>query len=654
MFRRVFFAVFFLLSIVCNAQQDNKRVIDSLYKLIQSHHKKDTGYVKLLNNYSRVVRFDSVDVAMQYARDAILLAKELGEEYWIGQGFSSIAMAYLIKGQSELAIQYLDSSQVLFAGHNHYVPLKVCLSLKGAIFRELGKYADAVDMHYEAIKIAEKMNNAKEKAASYVDIGAIYSDIGMYKESILNYKQALNEFLSSKDTLYIGLCHSNIAYSYYYLKDYSAAKLEFDTAIRLYNSIKRFDAAAGSKAGLAPTFAYLYKYDTAMSLIKEAIQSATERKNKNSLGGCNINAAKIILFATDSIKNAEFNYRNALKYALAGYELVKEVGNKKMQVIATEVISEIYFHLKDYSNAYSFFRKHSHLKDSISGANKVQEIAIKGLQFENEKKSAVIEAKHLAELNQQKTNRNFLMGGAGLVIVASGILFWSFQRRRDAKSKQQEAELKAEIADTEMKVMRLQMNPHFIFNSLNSISDYIQKNNSQEADVYLSKFAKVMRMTLENSEQQAIPLEDDLMALELYMQLEAKRLNDKFTYEIKVADDIDKENTLVPPMIFQPFVENSIWHGISKKEGKGHILIEIRKEGEMLHCVIDDDGIGRKGPVFDTNEAAIKEKRSLGMKITKARIDMENKLWGSKADIRLTDKEKGMKAELILPLRTSF
>jgi LytS/YehU family sensor histidine kinase len=174
------------------------------------------------------------------------------------------------------------------------------------------------------------------------------------------------------------------------------------------------------------------------------------------------------------------------------------------------------------------------------------------------------------------------------------------------------------------------MNPHFIFNSLNSISDYIRKNNSSEADEYLSKFAKVMRMTLENSEQQAIPLEDDLKALELYIQLEAKRLSDKFTYQISVADDIDKENTLVPPMIFQPFVENSIWHGISKKEGKGHILIEIKKEN------------------------VVKEKQSLGMKITKARIDMLNKLRGSKADIRITDKEKGLQAELILPVQTSF
>ncbi len=153
------------------------------------------------------------------------------------------------------------------------------------------------------------------------------------------------------------------------------------------------------------------------------------------------------------------------------------------------------------------------------------------------------------------------------IILISFLLFYSYKRRRDAKARQKEAELKAEIADTEMKVMRLQMNPHFIFNSLNSISDYIRKNNSEEADDYLSKFAKVMRMTLENSEQQAIPLEEDMKALELYMQLEAKRLNNKFTYEIKVADDIDKENTLVPPMIFQPFVENSIWHGIAQKGG---------------------------------------------------------------------------------------
>jgi LytS/YehU family sensor histidine kinase len=191
------------------------------------------------------------------------------------------------------------------------------------------------------------------------------------------------------------------------------------------------------------------------------------------------------------------------------------------------------------------------------------------------------------------------------------------------------------------------MNPHFIFNSLNSISDYVQKHDIKAADNYLSKFAKVMRLTLEHSEQKAVTLEEDLKALELYMQLESARLNNKFTYEIKVDENIDRANTLVPPMILQPFVENSIWHGISKIDGAGKILIEIKKDEEMINCIVEDNGAG-----IQSNQLI--DKKSLGMKITKARIDIMNKIKKSKAAIDLFNKEEGVRVEVKLPLELMF
>src|SRR5205085_3446168 len=176
--------------------------------------------------------------------------------------------------------------------------------------------------------------------------------------------------------------------------------------------------------------------------------------------------------------------------------------------------------------------------------------------------------------------------GSRILFIAAIASFIFYKRKRDAVEKQHEAEFKTEVSDTEMKALRAQMNPHFIFNSLNSISDYISKNNIPEADKFLSKFAKLMRLILENSERKEIPLQDDLKALELYMQLEALRMNNKFIHCIEVDKAIDASSTLVPPLILQPFVENSIWHGIANKEGKGKITITIKKEGdEMISCI---------------------------------------------------------------------
>jgi len=140
--------------------------------------------------------------------------------------------------------------------------------------------------------------------------------------------------------------------------------------------------------------------------------------------------------------------------------------------------------------------------------------------------------------------------------------------------------------------------------------------------------------------------------LALYIELEAKRLDNKFTYEITVGNDIDKENTLVPPLLLQPFVENSIWHGFALKEGKGKLLISIKKENEMLNCVIEDDGIGR------TRSAELSKTRnknkSLGMKITTERIAILNATKKANAGVTLYDLEQGLRAEVRLPLENAY
>src|SRR5690606_13954290 len=129
-------------------------------------------------------------------------------------------------------------------------------------------------------------------------------------------------------------------------------------------------------------------------------------------------------------------------------------------------------------------------------------------------------------------------------------------------------------------------------------------------DTYLTKFAKLMRLILENSEHKEVPLADDLQALELYMQLEALRLNNKFEYTIEVDENLDTENTLVPPLLLQPFVENSIWHGIARKEGSGRITVSVKRENDMLKCTVEDDGVGRFSKAVSVKPDSSSHKKS--------------------------------------------
>lgn len=164
-------------------------------------------------------------------------------------------------------------------------------------------------------------------------------------------------------------------------------------------------------------------------------------------------------------------------------------------------------------------------------------------------------------------------------------------------------------------ILRLQLNPHFLFNSFCSLSDFIQQKDFQNADLYLSKFAKLMRRTLENSNCELISLAEELSNLELYLQLENSRLGDRFIYQIMIDDSLDTSRIMVPPMILQPFVENSIWHGISHvKQGK--IVVNISQTGKQLEYQIYNNGPG----YFPNSCKTDQKKKSLGMKITKERI----------------------------------
>ncbi|MGC4234027.1 MAG: histidine kinase [Niabella sp.] len=644
MLNRLFLVCLVFAFFSVNAQQQQ---IDSLYTLLKNKELSDTNRLKMLNNYSRLSRFNNTNEALIKASEALQLARAIKDEYWIAQSILSMSMIFEKMGEISLVEKCLDIAEVLFTKTKKYEALGLCLGQRSALLFHQGKLAEATDYNYRSLKLAEQTGDVLEQAKGYGEIANIYFGLELYEESIRLFDSAYIHFVKLKDSVLMGLCYANTGQAYINLKKYNEAGKRLDTAILFYKAAGREEVIDGLEPSIALVKAYSGDYDYALELIQNARIKAQKIGRLSWIARSNLNTARIMLLKMDG--TGEINLALPLAYADEGLKMAERAENAKLQMDGMDLLAEIYERQGNYKRANLFRKNVAVQKDSVSNNNKIQEVAIKDLQYSNDKQQAILQATHTAQIKQQKTVRNFLMGGAGLLLLSGGALFWSYKRRTESKTKQQEAELKAQISDTETKVLRLQMNPHFIFNSLNSVSDYIRKNDTEEADAYLTKFAKAMRMTLENSEEKEIPLADDLKALDLYMQLEAKRLNHKFTYEIKVDEGIDAETTLVPPLLFQPFVENSIWHGISKKEGKGHILVQVKKEDEMLRCIIEDDGVGRG----DTATAKLPaEKRSLGMKITKSRIDLLNKTKGSNASVSLKDKPQGVEAELLLPLLT--
>jgi tetratricopeptide (TPR) repeat protein/two-component sensor histidine kinase len=605
-FRFILFC-FFIAPLLCVAQPAAKQE-DSLLHVLQQHKTKDTARVKLLLNYIKDNFLTHPDSSLlEYANEALEISETLN---WS----KGIAMSY-----QRLGIVY-----------DYVIP----------------DLPTALSSYQKAIKANEAAKIKNFNWQMYSNIGIIYQDNKLFRKAanyqLLSLAKAKDENVTEKELMQL---YINIGNPYAEMKMNDSALYYFEKANALQdektNLLSRFAVLSG--AG----FCYAMKSDfiKAKEYLEKAIELAKANNFSFGIGLASNNIAQTYL----KMKEPAL----AEKYAKDALALVEQNPAAIWPAMALQTLSGAYNMQGKYKEAYEALNRSYLLMDSTINEVTDEKLSFAESQFEYEKKEAVLNATHHAELKQQQTVKYAVIGGTGLLLLGGVFGLFFYKRKRDAQARLKEAELKAEITDTELKVMRLQMNPHFIFNSLNSIGDYIAKNNPKEADDYLSKFAKVMRMTLENSERQAIPLSDDLKALELYMQLEAKRLNNKFTYEIKVTGDIDKDNTLVPPMIFQPFVENSIWHGIAKKEGQGHIVIDISKEGEMLNCRIDDDGVGRKQAEFLKVQQEDK-KQSLGMRITKARIDILNKLKGSNATVQLVDKPQGVTAELKLPVETNF
>ena len=200
------------------------------------------------------------------------------------------------------------------------------------------------------------------------------------------------------------------------------------------------------------------------------------------------------------------------------------------------------------------------------------------------------------------------------------------------------AEMRQQKTEMEMQALRAQMNPHFIFNSLNSINRFILQNNRTQASEYLIKFSKLVRMILQNSQASFISLESELESLNLYLDLEAVRFEHRFSYKISYPKDMEIEVLKVPPLLIQPFTENAIWHGLMHKEDNGQLDIDVSEKDDHLYIRITDNGIGRKKAAEISSKSATKHK-SMGLRITKDRIAMLEKTNGSESPVKIIDLE---------------
>ncbi len=509
-------------------------------------------------------------------------------------------------------------------------------------YSAVNKYELAIKCLRFVIENGLKVKDTGTLRNAFVNAGTAYNETGNNPQAIYYTLQAI-PYLGD-DPFAKMITYANLADYYSAINNVDSAKVFVQMAEILAKDSKDEDAINSVALHRARILIAEKKYAAAEPLLNKCLSFFKDQPPGIYLVNC------LLTYAT--LDTALNRYDQAEKHLLDLYSITKGMGQKVYLAENVRMLAFVNEHQGDYKDAYIFQKEFIALNDSTRTEKAEQSFAELQTQYQTLQKQEQInllqKGSLIKDLELKAAQRN-----KTLFIILGVILVTTFLITLYIRNLRGKAALQHLKATLEMKALRSQMNPHFIFNSLNSIQKYIWENKKEDASEYLIKFARLIRLVLENSLHSSIKLSDELDALRLYIEMEHRRNNQKFDYSITVNDNVDADTTFIPPLLLQPYVENAIWHGLSQKEDRGKLSVAIERKENALICLINDDGIGRvKAGEIKINKL---KATSLGMNISSERIEWLQKDAGIRAAVKIEDKYNGDKAEgtevtLTLPL----
>jgi tetratricopeptide (TPR) repeat protein len=385
-----------------------------------------------------------------------------------------------------------------------------------------------------------------------------------------------------------------------------------------------------TKVSLGETYLAEKHYAAALPIFLEPIQRFRDGKDEWDL-------MRVLHDAAQTLE-AQENHTAALPYSKEALQLGKMANVKQAMLQEYDLLATIYKGLGSIDSAFAYQQKFIALKDSLQTSRflwrlnnyKTQSAYAKQL----DQISTLNDENRLKEVTLKKESfAKWVLIACCFTLLALGYFLY---RNLTLQRKNEKLAFVQKTTELEMKVLRTQMNPHFIFNSLNSINKFILESERLKASEYLGKFSKLMRMILQNSQASLITLEAELQSLRLYLELEALRFNNHFDYKISVPPDLDIASLKVPPLLLQPYAENAIWHGLMQKPTRGKLDIEITRGDNHVYIKICDDGIGR-AKSGEMKRTASNLHKSMGLQITAERISLLDRLTRGETLVNILD-----------------
>lgn len=582
--------------------------------------------------------------AKTYVLKAISIFEHIDNEPGLAAALNNLGSITNGTGEYAEGLAALQRALEIFQGLNNEEAVGSVLNYIGINYQNQGNYEKAVEYCLQGLEIRRKMNNHLGIAFSLINMGNMYLEADELPTALEYYQQSLS-YTEEKGLPLLEYSLLQLGETFLRLGKYEEALFYLE---RLLKTNSGFGADGFNAVGKV----YFAKGEYEVSL-KYLLKSLSQSERGHNMSHDNV------LNNISKVYAAQKRYALALSYAHRSLALSQRTGNRKEKKNTAKTLAEIYAALHQFAKAYQYQTLYVSLKDSITSETYTKRLAVLEANLELAKKQADIETLtqkqqlHQQELRRQGILRNVFVGGLAFTLVLGLVIFRNISLNRKAErllkdrlekdlvlerleKEQKLAAYKNRTADLEMMALRAQMNPHFIFNCLNSINRFILKNEPETASDYLTKFSRLIRLILQNSQARLVCLENELEALRLYVDMEVSRFERHFEYQITCDPDLEIEHIEVPPLVIQPYVENAIWHGLMHKGDKGHLLIELHQEKNMLHCLITDDGVGRKRAAELKSKSASKNK-SLGMQITAHRLELINALNEKATTVEVND-----------------
>ncbi|QHI38203.1 Sensor histidine kinase YpdA [Kordia antarctica] len=609
---------------------------------------------KVLLDSAVLFKKKDIDKSIEYIEKALENLYDNNDQKQLSDSYTILGDIYAYWKQYDLAISNYKIALEMYSTSRLWISLGTTQLLNK-------EYEEAIVSFTTILR-----NNLSryQQTTSYESLGDAHKALKKYDKALEYYNKALAIAKEDLITPKITDLNSKIADNYAAKGDVKIANGLFLNSLNLASE-ENVNRAIVEQNRVADFYNATNSYDKEIELRKQNLvdlkKSGVEEKEISGLlkDSTTITSQKINYKIGNAFLLQE-KYDEAIPYFEKSISEANTKGDLIVEKDATRKISETYESLGAFEKAKQAFEEYVQLvnelvlvkEQEISQASRftkrIQENQIRILSLEADR---VIERSrnenYLREqglIEESNTRQKYTI--YSLIFGMTLLVFTIYLLYRNSKQQKLANNLLA------LKSLRTQMNPHFIFNALNSVNNYIAINDERNANRYLSEFSTLMRSVLENSDEDFIPLSKELELLELYVRLEHMRFQDKFEYEINVDESLNVSDFQIPPMLLQPYIENAIWHGLRYKKEKGYLRISISaKTDEMLEISIEDDGIGRKRSMELKTKNQLRQK-SKGMGNIKKRIAILNDMYKDKVDVSIADvSEDGHGTKVILTLK---